>query len=162
MLGKQWQSWIMDSVPWIPDSKYWILVFISGTNISGIPDSLSFILDSKAQESGFHKHKFHGFLYMGRLGPYSSTLSRLKKGSLMLGVKLFTSTYIAFKRNWVGGESQETYPLFFRGWLLMVANTTDCRWPHRHNQLHNCKSKYKTYKGMLLRIFYIWYERNVF
>ena len=76
MLGKQWQSWIMDSVPWIPDSKYWILVFVSGTNISGIPDSLSFILDSKAQESGFHKHKFHGFLYMGRLGPYSSTLSR--------------------------------------------------------------------------------------
>ena len=58
MLGKQWQSWIMDSVPWIPDSKYWILVFVSGTNISGIPDSLSFILDSKAQESGFHKHKF--------------------------------------------------------------------------------------------------------
>ena len=76
MLGKQWQSWILDSMPWIPDSKYWILVFVSGTNVTGIPDSLNCILDSKSQDSRFHKHIFPGFLYMGQLGPYSSTLSK--------------------------------------------------------------------------------------
>ena len=29
--------------------------------VSGIPDSLNCILDSKAQDSGFHKQKFPGF-----------------------------------------------------------------------------------------------------
>ena len=34
--------------------------------VSGIPDSLSCIPDSKARDSGFHKSKFPGFPYMGR------------------------------------------------------------------------------------------------
>ena len=37
------QSWILDSTQWILDSRYWFLVII----ISGIPDSLSCIPDSK-------------------------------------------------------------------------------------------------------------------
>ena len=32
--------------------------------VSGIPDSLSCFLDFKAQDSGFHKQKFHGFLLL--------------------------------------------------------------------------------------------------
>ena len=50
----------------IPDSSYWFPVFVSGTWIldsivSGILDSLSCILDSKAHDSGFHKQNFLGF-----------------------------------------------------------------------------------------------------
>ena len=41
---------------WIPSRG--ILTFVGGT---WIPDSLSCILDSRAQDSGFHKQKFHGF-----------------------------------------------------------------------------------------------------
>ena len=37
MLGNQRQSWILESTPRIPDSRYWIPVFVSGT----------WILDSK-------------------------------------------------------------------------------------------------------------------
>ena len=45
----------------ISDSKYWNPVFLSVElgfqvpNLSGIPDSLSCIPDSKAQDSGFNK-----------------------------------------------------------------------------------------------------------
>ena len=53
------KSWILVSMSWTPDSRYWIPVFfISGT---WIPDSLSCIPDSKAQNSCFHKQKFSGF-----------------------------------------------------------------------------------------------------
>ena len=51
------QSWILDSTPWIPDSWYWVSDFLiaeSGFRIpivSGIPESLSCIPDSKAQDS---------------------------------------------------------------------------------------------------------------
>ena len=34
--------------------------------ISGNPDSLSFIPDPKARDSGFHKQKFSGFPYIGQ------------------------------------------------------------------------------------------------
>ena len=66
MLGNPKQSWSLDSKPWIPDSRHLIPVFSRGTLdwipiLSRIPDSLSCIPDSKAQDSGFHKQKFHGF-----------------------------------------------------------------------------------------------------
>ena len=51
------QSWILDSTQWILDSRYWFLVII----ISGIPDSLSCIPDSKDQVSGYHKQIFPAF-----------------------------------------------------------------------------------------------------
>ena len=38
----------LDSTPWIPDSRYWISVFTSGTRIL---DSLSCILDCKTQNA---------------------------------------------------------------------------------------------------------------
>ena len=51
---------------WIPDSRYSVPVFVSRTWIpisivSGIPDSLSCIPDSKVQHFGFHKQNFPGF-----------------------------------------------------------------------------------------------------
>ena len=45
----------LDSTPWIPDSRYWIPVFVSGTRIL---DSLSCIPDCKTQNPEFHKQKF--------------------------------------------------------------------------------------------------------
>ena len=66
MLGILRQSWIVDSIPWIPDFRYWIpdpLPVDLGVRIaivSGIPDFLSSIPDSKAQGSLFHKQKFPG------------------------------------------------------------------------------------------------------
>ena len=61
----------------IPDSRYWIPVFIlpvRGTWIlepvvSGIPDSLSCIPDSKAQDYEFYKQNFPRFRNRGEL-PY--------------------------------------------------------------------------------------------
>ena len=59
--GNPRQSWTLDSTQWILDSKYWMVVSLSvelGFQIqivSGIPDSLSCILDSKAQDSRFQK-----------------------------------------------------------------------------------------------------------
>ena len=67
MWGNPSQSWVLDSTPWIPDSRYWILDSLSvelGFQIpivSGIPDSLSCFLDSKAQDSGLHKQIFPDF-----------------------------------------------------------------------------------------------------
>ena len=81
MKGSLSKSWILDSTPWIPDAGYWISVFVCGTwdsafqslarenelsfsfslVLSEIPNSLSCILDSKAQDSGIHKQKFSGF-----------------------------------------------------------------------------------------------------
>ena len=61
--------------------------------VSGIPDSYTCIPDSKAQDSGFHKHKFprfripnakisripeSGFLYMGRLSDAAGDLIKKK------------------------------------------------------------------------------------
>ena len=48
-----WQSWILDSRQWIPDSTFWIpkspSVELGMRFFSGIPDSLRWITDSKAQ-----------------------------------------------------------------------------------------------------------------
>lgn len=63
MLGKQWQSWIMDSMPWIPDSKYWILDSLSVEPGSQIPivnrilDFFSWIPHSRAQDSSSYRQK---------------------------------------------------------------------------------------------------------
>ena len=46
--GTGFQSWSVELGFWIPI-------------VSGIPDSLGCIPDSKAQKSGFHKQKFHTF-----------------------------------------------------------------------------------------------------
>ena len=60
------QSWIVDSIPWISDFRYWIPdplpvdLGVRITIVSGIPDCLSCIPDSKAQGSLFHKQKFPG------------------------------------------------------------------------------------------------------
>ena len=48
MKGNPRQSWILDFTPWIPDCRYCIPVFVSGT----------WILDSKAQDFGFHEQSF--------------------------------------------------------------------------------------------------------
>ena len=64
---KKREYWILDSLPWSPDSSNLALVFVSGTIrfcmliISGIPDSLSCILDSKAQDSEFYQQNFPRF-----------------------------------------------------------------------------------------------------
>ena len=58
------QSCVLDSTPWIPDSRYWIPYSLSvelGFRIpmvSGIPDSLSCFLDSKVQDSGFQNQNW--------------------------------------------------------------------------------------------------------
>ena len=68
------QSWILDSMPWIPDSRYWIPVPVPvpvrdpdslsvelgllNLIVSGIP---SCIPDSKAKDSGFYEQNFIGF-----------------------------------------------------------------------------------------------------
>ena len=75
------QSWILDSTPWIKESRHWIPVFVSGTLDSGfkslegfwipkprIPDSTSNFPDS-----GFHQQKFLGFR-----NPHSLTWSELE------------------------------------------------------------------------------------
>ena len=41
----------------LPTSEFWI----SDSIVSGIPDSLNRVSDSKAQDSKFHKYKFPGF-----------------------------------------------------------------------------------------------------
>ena len=54
-------NWILDSAPWIPDSKccnpdsLQMELGLRTPILSGIPDSLSCIQDSKVQDSGFHK-----------------------------------------------------------------------------------------------------------
>ena len=64
----------LDSTPWIPDSRYWISDSLSvelGSRksiVSGIPDSLSCILDPKAQDSKLRRQIFPSFR-----NPYSIT-----------------------------------------------------------------------------------------
>ena len=61
ILGLLRQSWILDSTPWIPDSSYgWgdslsVELGFRISIVSGIPDSLSCIPDSKAQNFDFLK-----------------------------------------------------------------------------------------------------------
>ena len=77
---------------WIPDSRYSVPVFVSRTWIpisivSGIPDSLSCIPDSKVQHFGFHKQNFPGFRspqapYVGR----KIASGKSKKGVVLICV----------------------------------------------------------------------------
>ena len=73
MQGNPIQSGILESTPWIPDSRYWILDSLAvklGLRIpvaSGIPDSLSCIPDSKAQDLWFHEQKFPEFRNLDNL-----------------------------------------------------------------------------------------------
>ena len=77
MKGNSRQSWILDSTPSFTNSRFripWSLSVKLGfwiPIVSGIPDSLSCIPDSKAQDFGFHKQKFpripeFGFAYVAR------------------------------------------------------------------------------------------------
>ena len=67
MCGNARQSWILDSQPWIPDSRYQIPLSVKSgfwiPIVSGIPDYLHLccIPGSKVQDSGFYKQKFPGF-----------------------------------------------------------------------------------------------------
>ena len=58
-------SWILESTPWIPDSRYWIPIFFQWflilSIVSGIPDSLIWTPESKAQDFRFHEKQFPGF-----------------------------------------------------------------------------------------------------
>ena len=65
--GNPGQSWILDSTLWIPDSRYWSgFHYLSVERrfwipiVSGIPDFLSCIPDSKTYDSGFHKQNVPG------------------------------------------------------------------------------------------------------
>ena len=60
-------SWILDFSPWILDSRYSIpdslpvALGFPTPIVSGIPDPLNCIPDSKVQDSRFHEQKFNGF-----------------------------------------------------------------------------------------------------
>ena len=56
--SKTCSFWILNSMPWIPDSRYWIPVFVNGTWILD-----SGILDSKTQDSRFCKQHFSEFRF---------------------------------------------------------------------------------------------------
>ena len=92
MWGNPRESWIVDSTEWIPDSRYSFPVFVSRTWIpisivSGIPDSLSCIPDSKVQHFGFHKQNFPGF--RSRQAPYIGrkiASGKSKKGVVLICV----------------------------------------------------------------------------
>ena len=64
------QVWVLDSIPWISDSRYWIPYLWQWNLDSGFLQHC--IPDSKAQDSGFHKQKFPVFrnpdclTYMGQ------------------------------------------------------------------------------------------------
>ena len=83
---------------WIPDSSYWIRIFVRRTwildsTLREIPDPLRSIPDSQAQNSGFNEQNF---------GFHKQTFSRFSnKDSLALGEKtvtlLETSTFLARK-----------------------------------------------------------------
>ena len=59
LYGDPRQLWILDSTQWISYSRYWIPDSLSvelgvwNPIVNGIPDSLSFLPDSKAQDSWF-------------------------------------------------------------------------------------------------------------
>jgi len=87
--GNPRQSWILDPTPWIPDSSYWITIFVSRTwildsTLRGIPDPLSSLPASQAQDSGFNDQNF---------GFHKQTFTGFSnKDSLALGEKTVTVT----------------------------------------------------------------------
>ena len=75
--GNPRQSRILDSTPWVPDSRYWTPFFAVELGlwfpmVSGILDSLSCVPNPKGQDFGFHikitldsifhQQKFPGFI----------------------------------------------------------------------------------------------------
>ena len=111
MSGNPRQSSILYSMPWIPVPRYCIPVFLVKLGLwipilSRILDSLSCILNSKAQDSGFNKPNFHGFripqaklsripgsgfFYMGRnnihIGSLEVTIERDRGSKKLVGQK---------------------------------------------------------------------------
>ena len=63
--GNPREFWILNSTPWIPDSRYSIPVSVElefwTPIVSGMLNSLRCIPESKTQDCGFHKQKIHGF-----------------------------------------------------------------------------------------------------
>lgn len=54
-------KWILDSRPWCPDYRYWLLQSLSQELGLRVPNIATEIPDSKAKNSGFHTQKFSGF-----------------------------------------------------------------------------------------------------
>ena len=77
------------ATPWNSDFRCWIPVFVLEPGfwisiVSGIQDSLSCILDSKAQDSGFHKQTFPRFRIPGEKIPgfrFALNVSKLQQSN---------------------------------------------------------------------------------
>ena len=83
----------MHSTPWIPDSKYWIPVFVSGTwNLDS--QSLLCIPVSRTQDSGFQKQNFLGFQLKQKCSgfPYIMRGVASTKTLIMISVTSFASS----------------------------------------------------------------------
>jgi len=78
---------------WIPRNGFWIPDFLSVELkfqipfISGIPDSLSCILDSKAKDLGFHKQKFPRFWIEKKRKNYLDSRDRFPYLGLISGLQ---------------------------------------------------------------------------
>ena len=102
MYGNPRQSWILDSRPWISDSRYWIRTeyFVNGTYrfririVSRIPNSLSSIPYSKAQDSEFRSKNF------------SSTITRIPDS------KIFQDSAFRSKNLLDSGFYKQKFPGF--------------------------------------------------
>ena len=72
-----WQSWILDSRLWIPDSTFWIpkspSMILEMRFFSGIPDSLRWITDSKAQDITNRHNKASVIWYPAGTEKWSNT-----------------------------------------------------------------------------------------
>ena len=72
-----WQSWILDSRLWIPDSTFWIpkspSMILEMRFFSGIPDSLRWITDSKAQDIRNRHNKASVIWYPAGTEKWSNT-----------------------------------------------------------------------------------------
>ena len=66
---------------------FWISI------VSEIPDSLSCIPHCKAQDSGFHKQKFHGFR-----NPDSLTWGESLTNTLVLSIVLLIETILEYRK----------------------------------------------------------------
>ena len=77
----------------------------SGSLVSWIPDSQCWILDSKAQDSGFHKHKIRGFRNSDSLtcGDISSIRIRnLNAKEITIGILIIMMVLLSFCLSYAG------------------------------------------------------------
>ena len=133
------QSWILDYTPWIPDSRYWIPVFVSGTFwiliVSGIADTLRCIPDSTSQDSGsdnkissgfsgFHKQKF----------PVFRNLSDLLLASFRIKTLIIRACCMWY--NVVSRRVQMTQA-HHGSWLTGQEQSTMVLWLDNYYQLHS-------------------------